>query len=58
MLQNLNNDQVPHPNSKYNMGDELDVKVLTIADNGFVLTVPITQPLVSNKAKLTVPGAR
>jgi len=27
-MQNLNNDQVPNPNSSLNMGDELEVKVL------------------------------
>lgn len=41
MLQSLNNDQVPHPNAKYNMGDEIDVKVISVADNGFILTVPV-----------------
>lgn len=42
MMQSLNNDQVPHPNAKYNMGDEIDVKVISVADNGFVLTIPTT----------------
>lgn len=41
MLQSLNNDQVPHPNAKYNMGDEVDVKVISVAENGFILTVPV-----------------
>lgn len=42
MLQGLNDDQVPHPNSKYHMGDEVDVKVVSIAENGFILSVPVT----------------
>lgn len=42
MMQSLNNDQVPHPNAKFNMGDEIDVKVISVADNGFILTVPTT----------------
>lgn len=40
------------------MGDELDVKVLSIAENGFILTVPITQPAVLTKVKSTASSVR
>jgi predicted RNA-binding protein with RPS1 domain len=43
MMQNLNNDQVPNPNAALNMGDELEVKVLEQADNGYFLAVPVIQ---------------
>ena len=51
MLQSLNNDQVPHPNAKYNMGDDIDVKVISVADNGFILTVPTTSSASLPKIK-------
>lgn len=51
MMQSLNNDQVPHPNAKYNMGDEVDVKVISVADNGFILTVPTTSNATLPKIK-------
>ena len=41
MMQNLNNDQVPCPNGKYQTGDELEVKVTSITEDGFILTIPI-----------------
>jgi len=41
MMQNLNNDQVPNPNAALNMGDELEVKILEQADNGYFLAVPV-----------------
>lgn len=49
MMQNFNNDQVPNPNDKYQMGDEVDVKVVSIGDNGFILAIPaaLTQPVKS-----------
>lgn len=51
MMQGLNNDQVPHPNSKYNMGDEIEVKVVSIAENGFILTVPaVSQQITKSKS--------
>ena len=41
MMQNLNNDQrQPHPNEKYQMGDEVDITVLDVTETGFILTVP------------------
>jgi predicted RNA-binding protein with RPS1 domain len=43
MLQNLNNDQVPNPNEKYQIGDEVDVSVVSITESGFILIVPASQ---------------
>jgi ribosomal protein S1 len=40
-MQNLNNDKVPNPNEALSMGDELEVKVLEQAENGYYLTVPV-----------------
>ena len=40
MMQGINNDTVPSPNEKYQIGDEVDVKVTQITESGFVLTVP------------------
>jgi hypothetical protein len=51
MMQSLNNDQVPHPNAKYNMGDEIDVKVISVADNGFILTIPTSTNISLPKLK-------
>lgn len=48
-MQNLNGDQVPNPNEKYQVGDEIDVKVISIAENGFVLTVPVLTPKTKEK---------
>lgn len=50
MMQSLNNDQVPHPNEKFQIGDEIDVNVISITDNGFILTVPV-QSQISAKSK-------
>ena len=43
MMQNLNNDQVPNPNAALNMGDELEVRALEQAGNGYFLAVPVIQ---------------
>lgn len=43
MMQSLNGDQVPNPNEKYQVGDEVEVKVISVTENGFVLTVPVIQ---------------
>jgi len=51
MIQSLNNDQVPHPNSKYNMGDEVDIRVISVAENGFILTVPVASNISNPKVK-------
>ena len=47
MTQNLNDDQRPNPNEKYQIGDEIDVRVYQITESGFVLTVPVTAPKVA-----------
>jgi protein involved in polysaccharide export with SLBB domain len=43
MMQNLNNDQRPNPNEALNMGDELEVRVLEQAENGYYLTLPVVE---------------
>lgn len=58
MMQTLNNDQVPHPNAKYNMGDEIDVKVISVADNGFILTVPTSTNTSLPKLKSATTSSR
>jgi ribosomal protein S1 len=58
MMQSLNNDQVPHPNAKYNMGDEIDVKVISVADNGFILTIPTSTNTSLPKLKSATSSSR
>lgn len=55
MMQSLNNDQVPNPNEKYQIGDEIEVKVHSIpSDNGLILTYPAQAPQV---IKTKAPGS-
>ncbi len=43
MLQSLNGDQTPNPNEKYQVGEEIDVKVHQIIEGGFILTTPVIE---------------
>lgn len=52
MTQPLNNDKDSNPNEKYQMGDEIEVKIIEAeTDRGFVLTVPVEE-LTQPKAKV------
>jgi ribosomal protein S1 len=43
MLQSLNGDQTPNPNEKYQVGEEIDVKVHQLIEGGFILTTPVIE---------------
>jgi ribosomal protein S1 len=41
MMQSFNDDHLPSPNEKHQIGDEIEVRVIQNTETGYVLTVPV-----------------
>jgi predicted RNA-binding protein with RPS1 domain len=50
-MQSFNGDEATNPNDKLQVGDEVDVKVIGLNENGFILTTPVLASRSEKKAK-------